>query len=191
MEGGRFCDDHTCRVRDCVEERDYQVARSQACAEHRCTADGCGQQRQYPGFDAYGPPQLGVHTFCLRHGCQARGARCMSQALDGSRFCKRHTCAVQDCPEEARAHGGKLCPDHALTRQERMRDAARDPRRIVAGFDPVYDPRHGEYGPEPGIVLGGGPAYGFGLPALGARGGMPGPGYQYGPGQTRYHYHFP
>lgn len=174
-----------------MEERDYQVARSQACAEHRCTADGCGQQRQYPGFDAYGPPQLGVHTFCLRHGCQARGARCMSQALDGSRFCKRHTCAVQDCPEEARAHGGKLCPDHALTRQERMRDAARDPRRIVAGFDPVYDPRHGEYGPEPGIVLGGGPAYGFGLPALGARGGMPGPGYQYGPGQTRYHYHFP
>jgi len=184
-------------VRDCTEERDPQVRRSQACAEHRCTVDGCPNRRQNEDLDRYGGVGGGGgllvgHTFCARHGCQSRN-RCASLAMEGSRFCKRHTCAVQDCPDEARVHGNKLCPDHALTRQERIRDAARDPRVVAAGVDPGYLARPPAYGVDPGIVLGdGGMGYGFGMPPVVPGGGMmPGVGYQYGPGQTRYHYQFP
>ena len=185
-------------MRDCAEGRDAQVRRSQACAEHRCAVDGCPSRRQNEDLDRCGGVLGGLvgHAFCARHGCQSRSARCASLAMEGSRFCKRHTCAVQDCPEEARVHGNKLCSDHALTRQERIRDAARGDPRVVAaaaGVDPAYQCRPPVYGVDPGIVVGGGMGYGgFGMPPVVPGGGMmPGVGYQYGPGQTRYHYQFP
>ncbi|OIW27929.1 hypothetical protein CONLIGDRAFT_454927 [Coniochaeta ligniaria NRRL 30616] len=186
VDGGRFCDDHTCTVRDCTEERDPQVPRSTACVEHRCTADLCGRVRQNPFNMAYGAPLPNHHTFCLLHACQYTARRCMSQAVEHGRYCKRHGCAVQDCPEEARAYGGKLCLDHAATREERMRGAAGREPRIAAGVDQMYEPRRPGYGFETPIVLGGGLGYGFeGVPGGGM---MPGVGYQYGPG--RYEYRF-
>lgn len=193
-EGGRFCDDHTCTVRDCLEQRDPQVPRATACEEHRCTADLCGRVRQTPFFNtmAYGAglPPPNTHTFCPAHACQYTGRRCMAQAAERSRYCRRHGCAVQDCPEEARAYGGKLCLDHAATREERVRGAAREPRIAAAGGGQLYEPRRQGYGVEPPVVLGD-LGYGFGVPhAMSGGGMMPGVGYQYGPGQARYEYRF-
>ncbi|KAH8906616.1 hypothetical protein BR93DRAFT_927463 [Coniochaeta sp. PMI_546] len=191
VDGGRCCDDHTCTVRDCLEERDPHVPRSLACVEHRCAADLCNRVRQYPFNMAYGAPLPNHHTFCLLHGCQFTGRRCMSQAVEHGRYCRRHGCAVQDCSEEARAYGGTLCLDHAQTRDARLRGAAREPRTLDPGLDPMYGPRPPAYGFEPPVVLGDGPGYGYVDPHVLPGGGMmPGVGYQYGPRQTRYEYRF-
>lgn len=125
----------------------------------------------------YGAPLTG-HTFCVRHGCQFRDRRCLSQALEGTPYCRRHGCAVQGCPNEANAHGKRLCVEHYQDRQE-LALAARRPQLPPAVTPGMYPPRMAlpGYGSDPSFGMGGG--YGYG-----AATGVPGGGIMW-PGMGR------
>ncbi|GAB1313549.1 hypothetical protein MFIFM68171_03759 [Madurella fahalii] len=92
MERSAFCEEHTCRERDC----ERYTTSPPYCTLHGCGSPGCRSHRSDGG------------KFCPLHTCRAE--KCREHVDRLALFCKTHGCSKSKCHQIATAE--QMCLDH-------------------------------------------------------------------------------